>query len=146
MDKDIFMNLSWKAPLDSQKRVINELASMVSLNPNIFIQPLSKEYWENAAKVLRKIGYPRIEGSIPGLFSWLQDMNWPGAVLVMELLNSLPKDAIIRHLESAANEACKTDDEIWLINLSSFLTKFKLQEHDFTSIQVYSVLADARED
>lgn len=145
MDKNIFMNLSWNVSLDSQKKAIYELASMVNLNPSTLIQPLSKEYWENAAKVLNMIGYPRIEGAIPGLFSWLQDMNWPGALIVMELLKSLPKEAIMQHLESAASEAVSTDDDIWLINLSTFLTDFKLQEYDFVSKEVYYSLVASEE-
>lgn len=95
MDDNIFKNISWNASLDSQKSAVNELASMVNLNPNTLIQPLSEKYWKNAAKVLSLIGYPRIEVSIPRLFSWLQGINWPGAMLVMELLKSLPDYVII---------------------------------------------------
>lgn len=145
MDENIFKNLSWNASLDCQKKAINELASMDNLNPSALIQPLGKEYWENAARTLSKIGYPRIEEAIPGLFNWLQDLNWPGALIVMELLKSLPKETIIRHLEFAANEALSTDDDIWLINLSTFLDDFKLQEHDFVSREVYSALVASEE-
>ncbi|MEQ8156526.1 MAG: DUF5071 domain-containing protein [Clostridiaceae bacterium] len=146
MDENIFKNLSWNAPLDSQNKAINEIASEVNVNLNDLIQPLSKEYWENAARVLSKIGYPKIEEAIPGLFNWLQDLNWPGALIVMELLKSLPKEAIIRHLESAAKEAFSTEDDIWLINLATFLEDFKLQEHDFVSKEIYSALVDSEED
>lgn len=146
MNENIFKNLSWNAPLDSQKRAINEIASIVNLNPNTLIQPLSKEYWENAARALSMIGYPRIEEAIPGLFNWLQDLNWPGALIVMDLLKSLPKEVIIRHLESAVSEAFSTDDDIWLINLATFLADFKLQEYDFVSKEVYSALVASEED
>lgn len=140
MDENIFENLSWNASLDCQKKAINELALMDNLNPNALIQPLGKDYWENAARTLSMIGYPRIEEAIPGLFNWLQDLNWPGALIVMDLLKSLPKETIIRHLEFAANEALSRDDDIWLINLFTFLDDFKLQEHDFVSREVYSAL------
>jgi len=140
MDKNIFLNLSWNASLNSQNKAINELASVESLDPNELIQPISKEYWENAAKVLNMIGYPRVEAAISGLFSWLQDMNWPGAMIVMELLKSLPKDVIIPYLESATIDG---DDEIWLINLSTFLIHLKLREHDFVSKKLYLTLLNA---
>lgn len=133
MDENILKNLSWNASIDSQKKAINELVSMANLNSSTLIQPSGKEYWENAARALSTIGYPRIEEAIPGLFNWLQDLNWPGALIIMELLKSLPKEVIIRHLESAASEALSTDDDIWLINLSTFLDNFKLQEHDLPS-------------
>ena len=145
MDENILKNLSWNASFDSQKRAISEIVSMINLNPNTLIQPLGKECWENAARALSMIGYPRIEEAIPGLFSWLQDLNWPGALIVIKLLKSLDKEAIIRHLETAAREAFSTDDDIWLINLSTFLDDFKLQEHDFVSKEVYYALVDSKE-
>jgi len=143
MEQDILINLNWNASLESQKRAINDLASMANINPNTLVQPIGKEYWENAAKVLVEIGYPRIEVAIPGLFVWLQDLNWPGAIIVMELLKSIPKDVIIRHLESAANEAVNTDDQIWLINLSTFIAELKIQEDDFTLKELYHTLLNA---
>lgn len=145
MDEKIFKNLSWNASTDSQMKAINDLTSMANLNPSTLIQPSGKEYWENAARALSMIGYPRIEDAIPGLFNWLQDLNWPGALIIMELLKSLPKEAIIRHLESSASEALSTDDDIWLINLSTFLADFKLREHDFVSKEVYSALVASEE-
>lgn len=140
MEQNILMNLSWNASLESQTRAINEIVSMTNLNPNSLIQPLGKEYWENAAKALVEIGYPRIGPAIPGLFGWLKDLNWPGAMIVMNLLKSLPQDVVIKYLESAAIEAVNTDDEIWLINLSTFLTDLKLQENDFLSKDIYYAL------
>jgi hypothetical protein len=144
MDDNIFKNLSWNAPLDSQREAINKVASMFNLNPNVLIQPLGKEYWQNAARALSLMGYPRIEKAIPGLFNWLQDLNWPGALIVMELLKSLPKDVIIRHLECAASEAFSIGDDIWLNNLSSFLDNFKFQEDDFALKEVYTALASTK--
>lgn len=115
MDKHIFKNLSWNASLDGQKEAINKLALMDNLNPSDLIQPQGKEYWENAARALYLIGYPRIEEAIPGLFKWIQDLNWPGALIVMELLKSLPKEVMIRHLESASLDAFHSNDDIWLL-------------------------------
>lgn len=145
MDENIFKCLSWYASIDSQMKAINELASMANLIPSTLIQPSGKEYWENAARTLSVIGYPRIEEAIPGLFNWLQDLNWPGALIIMELLKSLPKEAIILHLESAASEALNTYDDEWLINLSVFLAEFKIQEQDFVSKEVYSALVASEE-
>jgi hypothetical protein len=145
MDMNIFKNLSWNASLDSQMEAINEIVSMTNLNPNDLIQPIGKEYWENAARVLSLIGYPRIEEVIPDLFNWLQDLNWPGALIIKELLKSLSKDVVIQHLEYAASKALSIDDSTWLSNLSSYLADFKLQEHDFVSKEVYSALVDIKE-
>lgn len=142
MKKEVFVNLNWNTSIENQERAINEISSIDDLNPQDLLQPIGKEYWENAAKVLFEMGYPRIEEAIPGLFFWLQDMTWPGAAIVVEILESLPKDIFINYLECAATEAIVTNDEIWLINLSVFLTSFDLDEDDFVSKKVYLALSD----
>lgn len=140
MEDKIIKNLSWNAPLDCQKNAIDQIASMDNLNPITLLQPSDKECWENAAKVLYKIGYPKIEPAIPGLFAWLQDSNWPGEIVVKKILKSLPKDIFILHFESAVKEAIRKDDEEWLMNLADFLTSLKLEERDFISNEVYLAL------
>lgn len=73
---------------------IKEICLNSNFNLNELIQPLGKECWENAARALSIMRYPRISEIIPGLFRWLQDLNWPGAEIVMELLQSLPRKVI----------------------------------------------------
>lgn len=142
MDKNIFLNLIWNASLNSQNKTINELASVESLDSRDLLQPVSKEYWESAAKVLLKMGYPRIKEAIPGLLVWLQDINWPGSNVVMELLRTIPKAEFVPYFEDAVKEALSSDDEIWIENLSYFLLQLNLKENDFTSKDVYlSLLA-----
>jgi hypothetical protein len=50
------------------------------------IQFGSKALWENEAGILKNIGYPKNKYTIPGLLEWLQDLNWPGALISMEAL------------------------------------------------------------
>lgn len=145
MNKNIFINLNWNLPLDLQEKAINEIALIDNLNPKILIQPLDKEYWENAAKVLYKMGYPRIEKAIPGLFAWLQDMNWPGVTIVIEILKSLPKDILVKYLEYAVEEALSGNDEIWLANLAAFLSELNIKKDDFKVKEVYYSLLDAED-
>lgn len=142
MDNNMLLNLNWNLPLDIQDDAICKMASMIDLNPKDLLQPVSKEYWGNAAKVLLKMGYPRIREAIPGLLIWLQDINWPGSNEVMELLRTIPKAEFVPFLEDTVKEALSSDDEIWIENLSYFLSQLKLKENDFTSKEVYlSLLA-----
>lgn len=140
MDKNLFMNLSWDVPLDSQEKAIVQLASMENLDPKSLLQPLGKEYWENAAKILRSMGYPRISDVIEGLFAWLQDLNWPGSMIIIEILKSLPENVFVQYLELAVKDAIETDDEIWLSNLSTLFSEMELTEDDFESKDIYIAL------
>lgn len=145
MDSNILLNLSWNLPLDIQEKAVAEIASIVDLNLKDLLQPIGKEYWENAAKVLFRIGYPKIKGEIPGLIIWLEDINWPGSTTVMEILGTIPISILIPYLEDAVIEALSTDDEVWIENLSYFLVQFNLKEDNFKSRDVYLALLKGSE-
>lgn len=140
MNENILKNLSWNTSIKEQNIAINEIASMNNINLNELLQPMDKEYWENAAKVLSIIGYPRIEVVIQGLFRWLQDLNWPGAMIVMDLIKTIPRNVVIPYIESSAIEALNTNDEVWLCNMSTFIKYFKIKEDDFVLKNVFNTL------
>lgn len=51
-----------------------------------------KSRWENAAKTIVQIGWPKVDPIIVPLFMWLLDSNWPGSQLIYDFLMSLPDD------------------------------------------------------
>ncbi len=60
------------------------------------------------------IGYPRSHKIIPGLMAWLQDMNWPGAEIVMEILESIDRKTLIPYIEDSLEKAADDDDLLWI--------------------------------
>ena len=111
--REQFKNLSWLASKQEQKGAINFLADNLKPCEYIFLI-LAGEYalcyvnhekryikcctdksrWENAANVIVKIGWPKIENIMIPLFYWLLDPNWPGGETIRNLLLSLPKNAV----------------------------------------------------
>ena len=53
-----------------------------------------KDKWENAAKVILNIGWPKIKPILVPLFVWLLDSNWPGSEQIRQFILSLPKNEI----------------------------------------------------
>ena len=53
-----------------------------------------KEKWENAAKVVVRIGWPKVDYIIVPLFIWLLDPNWPGSRLIYDFLLTLPHNIL----------------------------------------------------
>ena len=55
-----------------------------------YILPLengeSKGVWENCARALYEISDERLEKHLPSLLEWLEDLNWPGALIILERL------------------------------------------------------------
>lgn len=105
-----FEKLSWYATEEEQYKAIDYLtknllpceyvllimADTFSLalyndQEKYYIREGGKEKWENAAKTIVKIGWPKVDEIIVPLFMWLLDPNWPGSMLIYDFLLSLPK-------------------------------------------------------
>jgi len=82
---------------------------------------LGKAMWENAAKVIVKIGWPKIDPIIIPLFMWLIDPNWPGSQQIYNLILSLPTDVLLSKTNKIVNapqnyNTYDYDDLLELIN------------------------------
>ncbi len=90
---------------------------LVKLDDNdlgLLLRPVSdKTYWKGAAQALKRIGYPRVRGILPGLLEWLRDMDWQGADNILELLLSVDDETLIAHLKDALRKAGDDNDDRW---------------------------------
>ena len=127
-------------PVKTQEKNIKMLANNFKYNNRMFLQKGEKGAWENEAKVLYYRGYPKIIDVLPGLFEWLQDINWPGSNVVMCILSKLPKEVLISELEQASHKAYTTNDLGWLYWLREFMEKNNLTESDFNNKDIYVLL------
>lgn len=108
----IFEMLSWNNPETIQERGIEEGKKVKSLS--VFFQPIeSKSIWENCAKILVSKSDDELKPYLLELFRWLQDMNWPGADLVYERLQSMPRHYIDIAYKISLQTADKTNDLCW---------------------------------
>jgi hypothetical protein len=118
VNKDIDMligQLDWNLPVNIQQKAMEELTNEITEdNIEMLIQPLGKQYWENSAKVIRKVGYPKNYKAIAGLLCWLQDMNWPGAWISLECLQNIDYQVLSPFVEAAMKEALNKNDEMWI--------------------------------
>lgn len=95
---------------------INEAKKYKYLYP--FIQPVipekSKCIWGPCARVIALKSDEEIQPYLPLLLEWLQDVNWPGAYIIMERLAEMPFSMIEKCLNYSKNRAEKENDEMWL--------------------------------
>lgn len=117
-----FENLSWYTDVDKQLYAIDYLseellpeeyiylllADRYTLEPykkneKYYTGNTGKERWENAAKTIIKIGWPRVDNIIVPLFVWLIDPNWPGSELIYSFLLSLPSDVLKKKMDEIIN-------------------------------------------
>ena len=94
-------------------------------NIEFWIQPDGYKYsWDNCARVIIEKKDKELAPYMSLLLKWLQDLNWPGALLVLERLKHVEPKFIIRDLEKTINEATQNNDLAWIEFLSE-LTESK---------------------
>lgn len=135
-------DLDWDATPEEAENAIEKLVNLDDDKLYLLLQPrCDKRYWDTAAIVISKIGYPRIESIIPGLLRWLQDMNWPGALKIVETLQKVDKNVLIYYIEQALLKAKSTDDTLWITWIKEELIEpMKIGIEDFINKSNYEIL------
>ena len=88
-----------------------------------FMQPIvvppekSKSVWEPCAKVVAMRSDEELRPFIFKLLEWIEDPNWPGALIIYERLTQMPYAAVERALQFSRNEAQRTNNSGWLAML-----------------------------
>lgn len=117
----IFNMMDWNNPEDVQAEGRKIAAETGLIEP--FLQPLTPRYnknvWDNCAAVLAEKSDGELTAYLPQLLEWLQDMNWPGAFCILELLSRYgDRAALVAAMSESEREAAAAGDEVWLANLA----------------------------
>jgi hypothetical protein len=110
--------LHWSISKEEQQEAISYLIDNIrdeDLNLLIFSR-LDKGFWDNAALVLKGLGYPKVKPVLPKILEWIQDMNWPGSFEILDLLKQIG-DPILPHLRIVF----RSKDGIWIYNILHYL-------------------------
>ncbi|AVP96806.1 DUF5071 domain-containing protein [Ahniella affigens] len=78
------------------------------MRPELFaLLPCDKSDTAKAEAVIAA-GYPAVEPLLPRLIEWVQDMNWPVAVVLAPFLAGIG-----RPMEDHVRQVLMTTDEVW---------------------------------
>lgn len=114
---EIMDMLDWNNSLEMQRKGV-ELAKGIKCI-NVFLQPMHKEHnknvWNNCAIILSERTDEELAPYLLHLFSWIKDLNWPGAYCILNRLNEFKRDSMFCFAyQESVKAAKKLDDEIWL--------------------------------
>lgn len=90
-----------------------------------FIQPVivpagkSKSIWEPCAKIVAMRSDEEFEPFLFVLLEWMQDLNWPGALIIYNRLIQIPYHTIENALEHSRQVASQRNDRYWLAALDA---------------------------
>lgn len=132
VDIDYIMSLlDWNNPQSDQEKG-RELAKDVECI-NVFFRPLgehfNKNVWENCARILAERSDRELRPYLSSLLSWLEDMNWPGADIILKRLKAFSADSVLHlYLKETISEANALDKINWLMTLCELRIIYDEQE------------------
>lgn len=101
---------------------IENLLRYINYDVKLLIQPQDLNLqWDKCAIIITKMEYQAVKPFLNALFEWLQDMNWPGALIIRDFLLTIPQDEFKRSYCTAFNTALKKGDDDWVYNLNLLL-------------------------
>lgn len=101
---------------------------------NAFLQPgipYGKRVWDNCAEILSERTDEELSPYLVELLGWLQDLNWPGALRILDRLKIFSGKKLKRPFINFVTYAINLNNEeglMWLDNLSELLDNEELKE------------------
>ncbi len=123
---NVIDRLNWNNDI----KIIEDAKKRLSMIPDEYIHmlvlPISKYHWENSADVIVGLGVEKFVPIISDLLVWLQDLNWPGAVKIYNMLKEADNPIVDKAILSVSNIAEEEGDEEWLENINMLIEKVKI--------------------
>ena len=127
---DIILDLlRWDRTAEEQAQGIAMAEEVVILKP--FFRPTvpgnSKSVWENCAVVICQRSDAELTPYLADMFAWLEDLNWPGALLIQERLMAFQEtEALVACLDDFVATHVHMNYRSWLHDLSPLLLNTKI--------------------
>lgn len=100
-------------------------------NLSLLIQPPAPpSVWEHCAKVLSEKSDAELEPYLKSLLEWLQDINWPGALIILDRLKLFSEKSLKNAFIECYSYASSIDNEeglMWIDYLSELLDNEQLK-------------------
>jgi len=138
---DILKMLDWNNDLETQQKGRCIAKRIKCLG--IFVQPMDKQFnkniWENCAMILSEKEDELLTPYIFQLLDWLQDLNWPGSIIILERLQEYRNYyKLTRAIENRIVVANALGEKSWLANLAELITCDEIKQK--LSKQVYKII------
>lgn len=145
--KELINNLSWDYDDDIQNQAIEELSRLPLSEINYLIQPNGKDCWHNAAIVISNIvnknknSIQEEEEVLFSLIEWAKDLNWPGALIIVDILTLLDENLVVKIIRKALEMALKDKDICWIDSLKIIVQKCEyIKKENFESDDSFKIL------
>lgn len=73
-----------------------------------------KSLWDNCARIIVNMNDDDFIKLLPEILEWLKDLNWPGAKIIFEKIESFSTDIIEKSVLYVLDKARKERDFVWI--------------------------------
>ena len=123
----LYEMLDEEQPIEIQEAALREARKIKSLS--VLMQPVEyKLSWKNCAKVICEKTDKELNSYKYEMLEWLQDINWPGAFLIMERLEKMNPQLLLNATIYAVKQALLLKDNEWLTYMSYLLKNKKFYD------------------
>ena len=123
----LYEMLDENQPIEVQEEAIREARKIKSLS--VLMQPVEyKLSWKNCAKVICEKTDKELNSYKYEMLEWLQDLNWPGAFLIMERLEKMNPQLLLNATIYAVKQGLLLKDNEWLTYMSYLLKNKKFYD------------------
>ncbi len=129
---DYIMELiDWNNSIEKQEQGVKLAQDVKCIN--VFLQPgnpYGKNVWDNCAKILSKRTDDELSPYLFELLDWLQDLNWPGALVILDRLKVFSGKKLKKPFIDRFTYAVNLNNEeglMWLDYLSELLDNEQLK-------------------
>lgn len=127
--QNIYKMLNWENTEEVRTEGFRLAREVVDLSLLIF-PPAAPSVWECCAQVLCEKSDMILEPYLDNLLEWLQDLNWPGALLILERLKFFSGKKMKKAFTQCFSYANNLNNEaglMWLDYLSELLDNEELK-------------------
>ena len=122
--KIVIDSLDVNAPEDIRTETMEQIIKDKNFDLTGLMRPPNKENcWQFCALTIREINNERLYKHTYEMLEWLQDITWPGAIVIMEKLVTFPRDILEPDLIKAKHAAELAEDSTWGYSLHIILEK-----------------------
>lgn len=133
--------LNWHMPEHLQQEAIDWLVEYADRDQLALVfPPYAKRCWQNAVKVVEKIGYPENIAAFPTMDELFQDINWPGAEEAVLYFQTLEKNVVLPFIEAGGRQAIATNDRDWLFFLYAVCERLTIVRDDFEEAAIFDAM------
>ena len=128
--EEILQLLSWSNSAEDQERGRDMAQNIEDISELIQPDVGGKSAWDNCAKVLCKKTDEQLEPYLCGLLEWIQDINWPGAMLILGRFKHFSGIKLKEPVENAVKKAKGMQENglMWIDYLSELLDNESLEK------------------